>query len=120
VLNPDHHHNPEPESFPRSPIIPTALAVAALVLPVLLAMWNAAAKASPRAINGRCGMHIGALVRRNQGGSLYRYRTGPKYHNPRLASRCRGWVRVRRTGSVAETGGVVWRSYSLGGWNEKT
>jgi hypothetical protein len=70
VLNP-HHHNPEPNPFRRSRIIPTVLAVAALVLLVLIAMWNAETAQAKR-LTGHCGIHFGALYRIDSGGARYR------------------------------------------------
>jgi hypothetical protein len=75
--------------FWRSRIIPNLLAVAIIVVVVLLAYWNASAEAAT-ALDGRCGMHIGRLIRRDQAGSQYRYRTGrkPAEAHRRAAARC--------------------------------
>ncbi len=81
--------------FWRSRIIPNLLADAIIVVVVLLAYWNASAEAAT-ALDGRCGMHIGRLIRRDQAGSQYRYRTGPKTGGG--ASTCRGKVRVKIRG----------------------
>jgi hypothetical protein len=68
-----------------------------------------------KAINGHCSMHIGRLVRRNQLGSQYYYRTGPKHPGGR---HCYGQVRIHIGGNAPNTGGLVWRSYNMTAWNE--
>ena len=76
--------------------------------------------AADKAINGRCGMHIGRLVQRNQSGSAYRFRIGPKYLGQLHPGTCRGYVRVHRAGKAGRAGALAWQHYRLTRWNEHT
>jgi hypothetical protein len=93
-----------------------------LLLIAVLAVTLAAA-ASPRpaaaatALNGRCGMHIGKLLRRDSGGSTYRFRIGPKYLGTLRPGTCRGKVRIRVHG---RTGVFGWHAFQLTNWNLHT
>jgi hypothetical protein len=76
-----------------------------------------------KALNGRCGMHIGKLIRRNQGGSLYHFRIGPKDANlgTLRATTCRGRVRVAHHNAAGgRVGGLAWQTYTLKGFNRHT
>jgi len=89
----------------------TLLAAAAVLV------FAAAPAHAAKAINGRCGLHYGALIRRNQGGSLYHARLGPLDGHHGGVMHCRGLVRVRQPGAAPDTPTIVWRRYDLRGWN---
>jgi hypothetical protein len=84
--------------------------------------WGAIDAHAATALNGHCGMHIGKLVRRNQGGSLYKFRIGPKDANlgTLRPTTCRGQVRVHRRAAAPSVGALAWTTYSAKGWNRHT
>lgn len=88
---------------------------------VVFAVWSTSgadpAAAAATAINGRCGMHIGKLIRRSSGGSLYKFRVGPRYLGSVRPGTCRGEVRVNHRGK-AQAGALAWQVYSMTRWNE--
>ncbi|MFL5831068.1 MAG: hypothetical protein ACJ76X_14235 [Solirubrobacteraceae bacterium] len=72
-----------------------------------------------KAIRGRCGLHISPLVQRNQSGSAYGFRVGPKVLGTLRPATCRGYVRVRHAGA-GRVGALAWQHYRLTRWNEHT
>ena len=107
------------DPYRRARIIPNLIAIAALLLIVLIAMWNADAAQAARGLNGRCGMHIGSLVQRNSSGSEYHFRIGPKYPGTLRPGTCRGYVRVRIS-SPGSIGALAWQHYSMLHYKAKT
>ena len=89
--------------------------LAALAVLVWAFAFAATTAHAATAVDGRCGMHIGTLVRRESTGSQYRYRTGPKTAGG--ASTCRGSVRVKLSGAAGQAA-LAWQTYNLGAWNE--
>jgi len=101
---------PEDPYWP-SRVIPTALAVVALIIIAYLLFGAAAADA--KGIRGHCGLHIGALVRRDSGGSVYQLRIGPRMYHSGGDMRCRGYTATPgATGAV----GTSWQPFSLPSW----
>jgi hypothetical protein len=70
-------------------------------------------------LSGRCGMHIGSLIRRNQEGSTWNMRIGPRddHLGVQRPTTCRGLVRVHRKGQIGQVGALAWQTYSLNGFN---
>lgn len=96
-----------------------ALFLVALGLIAGVLAWSAVEANAAKAVHGRCGMHIGSLIRRSQGGSLYHFRIGPKYLGTLRPGTCRGIVRVRSLKPGA-AGTLAWKSYSMVGFNDHT
>jgi hypothetical protein len=85
-------------------VIRVSLPAALAVLGFALAFATTPAHAA-KAVDGTCGYHIGKLVRRDQIGSQYRFRIGPKYHKATSPMRCHGVVASRRRGRSAASAG---------------
>jgi hypothetical protein len=85
-------------------IIPNVLAVAALMLLVLVAVWNAEA-AQAKGLAGHCGVHFGALYRIDSGGARYHSRIGPRDGHTGGGMHCHGKVFVHSRGSPASVAG---------------
>lgn len=99
-------------------LLKPCLATTAILTGVLTAF--SAQSFAAKAINGRCGMHIGRLVQRNQSGSAYRFRVGPKVLGTLRPGTCRGYARVRHAGEAGRVGALAWQHYRLTRWNEHT
>jgi hypothetical protein len=89
----------------------------AMALGVLIAATPDAASASashPRAIKAHCGAHLGKLIRRNQGGSIYHVRLGVKRHGG--THMCHGYW----ASTAHKLGGgltIDWHPFTLPDWS---
>jgi hypothetical protein len=99
----------------------TGLAVIVTATVALIAPGQASAA---KALNGRCGMHIGKLISRNSQGSTYHFRIGPKVLGSLRPGTCRGYVRVAKKNAsgqlILTAGALAWQHYSMLGFNRKT
>src|SRR5437899_1271794 len=64
-----------------------------------------------RALDGRCGLHIGSLVVGTD--HVWHMRLGVRRGHVGGPMHCRGLVRVRSSGR-GQTAGLVWRQYGRG------
>ena len=81
-------------------------------------MFTAASPAQADAssgISGTCGLHIGKLLRRDSGGSVYQMRIGPREYHSGGDMVCKGLV--LRGGTSQASTGTHWDPWALPSWN---
>jgi hypothetical protein len=93
---------------------------AAALAVAILAAAPTAAQANPNmSRDSTCGLHAGKVLRRDSGGTVYRFRIGPRMYHSGGDMICKG--HVRKASASKTTDGccsINWQPFSLPNWRD--